>query len=94
MDYPFYLPVVPLALMDLLYFMIELTFNQNTIEYLLLILVRITAFMTTSPSYIIMASLDYARYYMDAYGEGDYEKLIEIAEKWKEKINKFKNIKI
>ena len=29
--------------------MIELTFNQNTIEYLLLILVRITAFMTTSP---------------------------------------------
>lgn len=52
------------------------------------------AFMTTSPSYIIMASLDYARYYMDAYGEGDYEKLIEIAEKWKEKINKFKNIKI
>lgn len=29
--------------------MIELTFNQNTIEYLLLILVRITAFMTIAP---------------------------------------------
>lgn len=44
------------------------------------------AFMTTSPSYLIMASLDYARYYLDYYGESDYEELINKAEKWKEKI--------
>ena len=35
------------------------------------------AFMTTSPSYLIMASLDYARYYLDNYGENGYEKLID-----------------
>ena len=51
-------------------------------------------FMTTSPSYLIMASLDYARYYLDNYGEKDYEKLIDIAEKWKTKINKLKKVHI
>lgn len=50
------------------------------------------AFMTTSPSYLIMASLDYARYYLDNYGERDYEELICIAEKWKEKINKLDKV--
>ena len=52
------------------------------------------AFMTTSPSYLIMASLDYARYYLDSYGENDYEKLIDLAEKWKEKINELKKVNI
>ena len=52
------------------------------------------AFTTTSPSYLIMASLDYARYYLDNYGEKDYEKLIDIAEKWKAKINQLKKVHI
>jgi arginine/lysine/ornithine decarboxylase len=52
------------------------------------------AFMTTSPSYLIMASLDYARYYLDNYGESGYEKLIDLAEKWKEKINELKKVHI
>jgi len=52
------------------------------------------AFMTTSPSYLIMASLDYARYYLDSYGKKDYESLIEVAELWKEKINKLKKVRI
>jgi len=52
------------------------------------------AFTTTSPSYLIMASLDYARYYLDNYGEQDYEMLIERAEIWKEKINKLNKVKI
>lgn len=47
----------------------------------------IKAFMTTSPSYLIMASLDYARYYLDNYGEEDYDNLIKRAELWKKKIN-------
>lgn len=45
------------------------------------------AFMTTSPSYLIMASLDYARYYLDEYGKSDYEELINRAEYWKKEIN-------
>ena len=52
------------------------------------------AFMTTSPSYLIMASLDYARYYLDSYGEKDYEKLIEMADKWRAKINKLSKVHI
>jgi arginine/lysine/ornithine decarboxylase len=52
------------------------------------------AFTTTSPSYLIMASLDYGRYYLDKYGEKDYEKLINLAEKWKEKINKLNKVHI
>ncbi|SFD35899.1 aminotransferase class I/II-fold pyridoxal phosphate-dependent enzyme [Clostridium uliginosum] len=52
------------------------------------------AFMTTSPSYLIMASLDYARYYLDKYGKGDYELLIAVCEKWREKINKINKVHI
>ncbi|AWK49680.1 decarboxylase [Clostridium beijerinckii] len=52
------------------------------------------AFMTTSPSYLIMASLDYARYYLDNYGEKDYERLIDAAERWKEKINNLKKVRL
>lgn len=51
-------------------------------------------FTTTSPSYLIMASLDYGRYYLDKYGKGDYENLIDLAEGWKEKINKLKKIHV
>lgn len=54
----------------------------------------IKTFMTTSPSYLIMASLDYARHYLDNYGEEDYGKLIELAEIWKEKINLLSKVKI
>jgi len=52
------------------------------------------AFMTTSPSYLIMASLDYARCYLDNYGERDYERLIDAAERWKEKINNLKKVRL
>lgn len=45
----------------------------------------IKLFTTTSPSYLIMASLDYARYYLDTYGKDDYDKLINESEKWKKK---------
>lgn len=55
-------------------------YNENINFY-------IKAFMTTSPSYLIMASLDYSRYYLDNYGKEDYENLVVLAEKWKRKIN-------
>ena len=62
--------------------------NDKNIEF------YIKAFMTTSPSYLIMASLDYSRYYLDNYGEEDYANLIKIAEKWKIRINSLNKVKI
>lgn len=52
------------------------------------------AFMTTSPSYLIMASLDYARYYLDVYGKSDYEELVERANRWRDSINELNKVKI
>ncbi len=62
--------------------------DDNNIDF------YIKAFMTTSPSYLIMASLDYGRYYLDNYGERDYDSLIERSEFWKEQINSLNKVKI
>lgn len=62
--------------------------EESNIEFYL------KAFMTTSPSYLIMASLDYARYYLDKYGKEDYENLINICEKWKDRINSLNKVMI
>lgn len=52
------------------------------------------AFMTTSPSYLIMSSLDYSRYYLDNYGENDYKNLISLANKWASKINELNKVSV
>lgn len=62
--------------------------NDNNIEFYL------RAFMTTSPSYLIMSSLDYGRYYLDNYAQEDYKELIKIAKKWSEKINLLNKVSI
>lgn len=62
--------------------------DDNMVEFYL------KCFMTTSPSYLIMASLDYARYYLNNYAQQDYGHLIDTAEKWKEKINKLGKVNI
>ncbi|MBE6062678.1 MAG: aminotransferase class I/II-fold pyridoxal phosphate-dependent enzyme [Clostridium butyricum] len=54
----------------------------------------IRAFLSTSPSYLIMASLDYARHYLDEYGKTEYERLISEAEVWKEKINALGKVQV
>ena len=54
----------------------------------------VSAFMTTSPSYLIMASLDYARFYLETFGEEDYSKLIETAEDMNIKINSLNKVKV
>jgi arginine/lysine/ornithine decarboxylase len=41
-----------------------------------------------------MASLDYARHYLDNYGEKDYGELIYKAETWKERINKLNKVHV
>ena len=52
------------------------------------------SFMTTSPSYLIMASLDYSRYYLEMYGKVDYDKLILDSEDKKKVINSFNKVKV
>ena len=54
----------------------------------------LSAFTTTSPSYLVMASLDYARYYLQDYGSNDYETLIHNAEKKREEINSINKVRI
>ncbi|NFG26810.1 aminotransferase class I/II-fold pyridoxal phosphate-dependent enzyme [Clostridium botulinum] len=51
-------------------------------------------FMSTSPSYLIMASLDYSRHYLDEYGVNDYKELICKCEIWKDKINSLNKARI
>lgn len=48
----------------------------------------VSALTSTSPSYMLMASLDYARFYLETYGRDEYNKLIQIADKYRGKINK------
>ena len=54
----------------------------------------LNTFMTTSPSYLIMSSLDYARYYLDEYGYDEYERLINKAEKYRSIINSLNKVHI
>lgn len=44
-------------------------------------------FLTTSPSYLFLASMDYSRYYLQKYGSKDYSILINLCEEYRKKIN-------
>jgi len=46
----------------------------------------VSAFTTTSPSYMLMCSMEYARFYLEEYGKTDYEALIRRSEEYKGKI--------
>jgi arginine/lysine/ornithine decarboxylase len=48
----------------------------------------VSCFLSTSPSYMLMASMDYGRYYLEKYGSKAYEELLNIANKYRDKINK------
>jgi len=47
----------------------------------------VSAFLSTSPSYMLLCSMDYARYYLEEYGQQDYEELIKICKVSRDKIN-------
>lgn len=47
----------------------------------------VSSFLSTSPSYMLMCSMDYGRYYLQEFGRKSYEALIDLAQKYKEKIN-------
>lgn len=44
-------------------------------------------FISTSPSYMLMCSMDYARFYLETKGKDDFEKLMIRADFYKKKIN-------
>lgn len=46
-----------------------------------------SAFSTTSPSYIFLSSMDYARYYLEKYGNEDYSILLDMIEEYRQKID-------
>ena len=47
----------------------------------------VSAFLSTSPSYMLLCSMDYARFYIQEYGEKDYDKIIKLSVTNREKIN-------
>ncbi|MDD3224758.1 MAG: aminotransferase class V-fold PLP-dependent enzyme [Clostridium sp.] len=47
----------------------------------------VSLFLSTSPSYMLMCSMDYARYFLEKNGFEEYEKLINLCNYYKKKIN-------
>ncbi len=47
----------------------------------------VSAFLSTSPSYMLLCSMDYARYYIQEYGDEDYGDLIKLCLLYRDKIN-------
>lgn len=48
----------------------------------------VSSFLSTSPSYVLMSSMDYGRYYLEEHGREGYEQLIERANRYRKKLNK------
>lgn len=53
-----------------------------------------SAFSSTSPSYLFMCTMDYARYYLQSHGDKDYDNLIHLANKYRKRIEKIDHINI
>jgi arginine/lysine/ornithine decarboxylase len=47
----------------------------------------VSAFLSTSPSYMFLASMDYARFYLQEYGKDAYRNLLSLCRRYREKIN-------
>lgn len=54
----------------------------------------VSAFTSTSPSYLFMCSMDYARCYLEKYGKEDYEALLKLCVEYREKINAIKGFHV
>ena len=57
--------------------------NIDTVDF------YVSSFLSTSPSYMLMSSMDYGRYYLEDYGKAAYEKLIYRANIYRKRLNKF-----
>jgi arginine/lysine/ornithine decarboxylase len=54
----------------------------------------VSGFLSTSPSYIFMATMDYARFFLEKYGKEVYSKLLCLCNEYMEKINNIKGFHI
>ncbi len=59
----------------------------NNTEYLERVEFYISAFSSTSPSYLFLCAMDYARYYLQTYGEEEYGELLNLLDFYRNKIN-------
>jgi arginine/lysine/ornithine decarboxylase len=48
----------------------------------------VSSFLSTSPSYMLMCSMDYGRYFLEEYGKEAYEDLLERANRYRSLLNK------
>lgn len=54
----------------------------------------VSAFLSTSPSYMLMCSMDYARYYLQEKGKNKYKKLIDLCNYYRKKINELEGFHV
>lgn len=54
----------------------------------------LNSFMSTSPSYLFLCSLEYARFYLETRGWEDYGRLLETAAAYRERINGLEHVHI
>lgn len=55
--------------------------DENIVDF------YVSLFLSTSPSYLFMCSLEYSRFFLEKYGNEEYRKLINLAGEYKNKIN-------
>lgn len=54
----------------------------------------VSSFSSTSPSYLFLCAMDYARFYLQKYGREKYDKILSISNYYREKINQIPDIHI
>lgn len=54
----------------------------------------LSVFLSTSPSYMLMSSMDYARFYLEEHGEEDYTRILNLSEVYRDKINKIEGFHV
>src|SRR3712207_1545221 len=47
----------------------------------------VSAFMSTSPSYVMMMSMEFGRFYLEQYGREQYTNFLKLCMEYREKIN-------
>ncbi len=48
----------------------------------------VSMFLSTSPSYLFLATMDFSRYFMEKYGQRYYTELLALCQEFKQKINR------
>jgi len=54
----------------------------------------VSAFLSTSPSYLFLCAMDYARFYLSKYGNEEYRRLLDVSKYYRNKINKIEGMHV